>query len=297
MEVLKRRRQGYRLGSTIKYSEFYNLHPVVQLFYFAGIVAFSVMFNSPIYLATIFWSVLVLGLVYEFPMKVLKLVGFYVLIGIVIVAANAISSQRGTNVLFEYWDSFVTVESIVFGILSAAALVSIMIMFISFNKIVVQDRFLFIFSKVFPTIAFILMMTLRWIPYLKRLTTEITGVRKIQGMGAKTIGGTVFAYGAESSMASAESMKSRGYGTAGQKRTFYFNYKFKKTDLIFLLVELFLIALNIIFLVSGFGNVEIYKNFSTQKLFSINILTYAPLMLFCLIPYVQFFQTIAKGKR
>jgi energy-coupling factor transport system permease protein len=239
----------------------------------------------------------VLGLIYEFPVKVLKLVGFYVLIGIVIVAANAISSQRGTNVLFEYRDSYVTVESIVFGILSAAALISIMIMFISFNKIVTQDRFLFIFSKVFPTIAFILMMTLRWIPYLKRLATEVTGIRKIQGMGGKTIGSTVFAYGAESSMMAAESMKSRGYGTAGQKRTFYFNYKFKKADAIFLIVELILIAANIIFFASGFGSVEIYKNFNEQKLFAINIFAFIPLMLFCLIPYVQFIQTLAKGKR
>src|SRR5699024_12671618 len=91
------------------------------------------------------------------------------LIGTIFSLLNPLLVSRGSHILFYLGDRQITLEAIVFGVVMAFMVVSVIMLFISFNIILNGSKFLYIFSKFLPRIAFLFMLTILFVPLLKDL--------------------------------------------------------------------------------------------------------------------------------
>lgn len=298
MALLTRSRKGYRLESTIRYSPFYNIHPLAQVIYYLACLTFTLMFNNPIYLVSILLTVILLGLMYEQPKVIIKSLKFYLIVSVFIVLINVISIRRGRNILFYVFGKEITLEALLYGIIMAISLMSVFLIFTSFNKIITQDRFLFVFSKISKRLAFILMMAIRWIPVLNKTAADINMIQTTKGVDYTTKNKRsllkklavnleiLLGYSMENSMITAESMKARGYETTGKKRTFYFNYKLNNFDVLVLIVEGMLIAFNIYYYMHGYGEIDIYRKLTVESFWYVYLPAYISFLTLCFIPFL-----------
>ncbi len=75
--------------------------------------------------------------------------------GIIIILINPIISSRGgKTVLFYLFDRVITLESLVYGICTSISLISIMVLFLSYNLIITDDKFMYLFSDILPKTSF-----------------------------------------------------------------------------------------------------------------------------------------------
>lgn len=94
---------------------------------------------------------------------------------------NPLSNHRGVTVLFYLNDNAITLEAILYGLASAAMLVSVVMWFSCFNKIMTSDKIIYLFGRMIPVIALLLSMCFRFIPLLKARFREIHDGRNVWG--------------------------------------------------------------------------------------------------------------------
>ena len=133
-----------------------------------------------------------------------------------------------------------TLESILYGIVAASMIATVICWFSCFNKIMTSDKFIYLFGRIIPSLSLILSMTFRFVPKFKEQIQEVSNAQK--SMGRDTSEGSVFirvknsirilsaviTWSLENAIDTSDSMKSRGYGLTG--RTAYSNYVFDKRD-------------------------------------------------------------------
>jgi energy-coupling factor transport system permease protein len=152
--------------------------------------------------------------------------------------------------------------------MNALVIIGVMALFVSYNEVMSPNKLLFLFSKLLPQFAVLLMLTLRFIPLMKRRLAEISAIQTSKGLSmvhgrwmdkAKT--GILYVqvllvYSLEEAIQTADSMKARGYGNG--KRTSYEYFIFKKRDLFALLYLLVVFLLVLIGRLKGYGYLTIY---------------------------------------
>lgn len=210
--------------------------------------------------------------------------------GLLIVLLNPLISRRGETILFYFLDRPVTFESIVYGITMMFSLMNILISFISFNYTITQDKFMYLFSKYLPNTTFLIMMTMGFIPFLKKRSEEISTVQKTKGIDASkgsfkdkikdgmAILNILVTWTLEDSIITAQSMRARGYGLV-KDRTFYSNYKIGYRDIFVLLVLIILIFLLMFLWFRGFVSYNIYPKVDRLTI-DYNTLTFYLLYIF-----------------
>ena len=195
--------------------------------------------------------------------------GFVVLIFVLGTVLNPLFNHRGETVLFFINDNPITMEALVYGMLSTGSIVSVIYWFRAFSLIMTGDKLLYVFGAFTPKMALVLSMALRYIPLFAR-QAEKTGEAQM-AVGAD--GGdsiidkirsklkvfwVMVTWTLENGITTADSMESRGYGAG--KRTFFSLYRFKKTDAVSLLI---FVCLGIVFYTAlGFGgmNIDFYPS-------------------------------------
>jgi energy-coupling factor transport system permease protein len=133
-----------------------------------------------------------------------------------------------------------TLESITYGIASAAMLASVIIWFTCYTEVMTSDKFVYLFGRIIPALSLVLSMTLRFVP---KFTAQIKVVSEAQRcVGRDVSDGSVFqrlrngltilsimvTWSLENAIETADSMKSRGYGLPG--RTAFSIYRFDNRD-------------------------------------------------------------------
>ena len=110
-----------------------------------------------------------------------------------------------------------------------------------YNAVLTSDKFTSLFGNVIPALSLLLVMVLRLIPNFMRKATQIAGARKSIGKGAAegdtnkekledgmSILGALTSWALEGSVVTADSMRSRGYGTG--KRSSFMIYTMTSLD-------------------------------------------------------------------
>src|SRR5690625_5869023 len=100
----------------------------------------------------------------------------------IMIVLNPFLVSRGTNILFYFRGKQVTLEATMYGFVMALSIVTILLMFISFNIVLNGNKFLFIFYRILQTSAFLIMLTLRFMPLLKERYEEIDMAQRLKGM-------------------------------------------------------------------------------------------------------------------
>lgn len=220
--------------------EFSRFHPVVNFFWFAAVLVFSMFFLSPVYLAVS----LVCSAAYALYLGGGRRLRFMlkVLLPMMILAAviNPLFSHKGATVL-AYFPSGnpLTLEAVLYGCAAAVMLASTALWFICLTSVMTSDKLVYLFGRIVPSISLLISMSLRFAP---RFAAHLREVRaSLRGVGADFDGGIIkrakngvkiisimVTWALENSIDTADSMRSRGFGT--ERRTAFSIYKFTARD-------------------------------------------------------------------
>lgn len=298
--------------------EFSRYHPVVNLIFYLLVLG-TTMFQMSVGL--VFIS-LFSAVVYFFMLKKTEGLKYCaVVVGIIIVSAiiNPLFSHKGGTLLFYlFTGNPVTLESIIYGLISAIIIGAMLLWFSTFNQVMGVERILGAIGKVLPNVSLLITMIMRFIPQyirhqrkgsmvnkvnkrnygekinlLNREKTEKENVieackkqKKKNGID-KIIdnikeGSRTFSitttWALENSIYTADSMKARGFGTG--RRTNYSNYKFQKRDYLLIgwLVILWLVV------VFSLEREKVYTYYYPFIQVKNNVVVYLIYGLLCLTP-------------
>lgn len=151
---------------------------------------------------------------------------------------NPAFSHQGVTIL-TYFPSGnpLTLESIMYGIMAAFMLVTVICWFSCFNCVISSDKMVYLFGKAAPVLSLILSMTLRFIPDIAGQFGKVYRAQRASGYKPKDscfvrirtgchVFSAVVTWALERALVTADSMRSRGYGLPG--RSAYSLYRFKK---------------------------------------------------------------------
>lgn len=272
---------------------FRGIHPYVNFFYYVCVGSLAMYFTHPLFLVMALILMIGVNLSHDRGQALKKWTPLLIIMSTFLIALNPLLVSRGTNILFYFRGKQVTLEALTYGVMMALAIVIILILFVSFNLILNGNKFLYIFSKILPRTAFLLMLSLRFVPLLKSRLNEINDVQRIRGMTVtsgrirdRAKSGMVMmqillTWSLEEAVQTADSMKSRGYGTG--KTTSYIAYQMEKRDWGWLVTLLSLFVLCITGGFLGYGKIYIYPELGTLHLYLLDWL-----LLVCMIILIAF---------
>lgn len=239
-------------------SSFARRHPAVSFTYFVIILGFTMWFNHPICLAAslagaVAWSIYLKGKkAVRFALT--GLLPMFIFMWVI----NPLFSHAGVTIL-AYFPSGnpLTLESILYGLAAAIMLCAAVCWFSCCHEVMTSDRFIYLFGRIIPALSLLLSMVLRFVPRFKARFQTVSGAQRC--VGRDISGGNLYqkcrngvrilsvmiTWSLESSIETADSMKSRGYGLPG--RTAYSLYRFDEQDretlTLIVVLTLFVIAL------------------------------------------------------
>jgi len=259
---------------------FSEYHPMVNFYYFAAVILFSMFFTHPALLGIS----LVCAFAYSVYLKgrkalVFNLFGmlpFALLMGLL----NPLFNHGGVSILFYLPnDNPVTMEAVLFGVASAVMFVTVITWFSCYNVVMTSDKFTSLFGKVIPSLSLVFTMVLRFVPRYKKQLRVIANAQKCIGHNVTDgkwidkiknglcILSIMITWAMENAVDTADSMKSRGYGLPG--RTKFSHVRMEKRDGFTLAV---MAGLTTIILVCAFCGAVEMRYFPTIQMAPIGIL-------------------------
>lgn len=219
---------------------FSKQHPAVNFVFFMGAIVSVVVIQHPAYLL----SGLITGALYYLLLHGRK--GWKMILGLiplflVLSLINPLFNTYGDTILFVYWGRPYTWEALLYGMAIAAIFVNMLLWFGCYNAVLTSDKFTSLFGNLIPALSLLLVMVLRMIPNFIRKAKQITGVRSSIGKGVQEQDSTkekimegmtalsaLTSWALDGSIITADSMRSRGYGSS--KRTSFMLYTMKIAD-------------------------------------------------------------------
>ena len=220
---------------------FSDYHPFINFLYFTLVIGFSLVLAHPLAQGI----ALVCAIAYSVSATGKKSVLFLLRYCLPMVLHTAFITpafnHEGTTTLLYFSNGNpLTLESILYGFSAGAMLVTLLLWFTSFNRVMTSDKFIYLFGKVIPALSLVLSMSLRFVPKFK---TQMATVAEAQrSIGRDVSSGTLWSrtktaivifsimitWALENAIETADSMKSRGYGLKG--RSAFSIYRFDERD-------------------------------------------------------------------
>ena len=233
---------------------FSKYHPVTNFLFFLGAICFGVLFQHPAYLLV---GILCAGAYYLLlkGRKALKSIFMMLPLFLAVALINPIFNTQGAHVLFFLFGRPYTLEALLYGLAVGGILVITLLWFGCYNCIMTEDKFTALFGNFAPSLSLLLVMIFRLIPNLLAKAKQIADVRRCMGMGSEkgslkekiqsgmTVLLSLTGWALESSILTADSMRSRGYGTA--KRSSFQVYRLRGRDWQALMILLATAALTV----------------------------------------------------
>lgn len=278
---------------------FAGCHPIVNFAFYLFIIVFTIFLNHPVYIAVTF----LFALIFAFLLKGKNLLFFLLLFALPVFLLtsilNPIFNHYGTVIEnFYIFKNPVTVEALMYGIVSGTMLVTVLLWFQTYNEVVSSDKFIYLFGRIIPKLALIISMTLRLIPKMRVQLKAIANAQNMIGKGMKggnpirkikhgiRILSILITWCLENGIETADSMRARGYGL--RHRTSFTLYRFYKRDKFILSGTLCLASVCItgmIFRLTAFNYRLIELNFlAPWSVF--NYIVLASFILVCSIPII-----------
>lgn len=274
---------------------FYSFHPAVSAIYFASVLLITMFSGNPILAAVALLGGAFFYAVSEKKQNRVKEIGFYILIFLIVAISNPLFSHKGKTVLFFINSNPVTLESFFYGIGTALMLIAVILWFSCLNRVLTEDKILFLFGRFSPKIALLISNALRFIPLLKNQGEKIRAAQKAMGLyssdsitdrlrGLLRTFSALISWSLENAVDTAASMKARGYGLKNRSR--YAPYKFKKSDALMLCI---IIVADLICVFAIFANqldFEFYPTVSFSPFNFVNLAAISAFALLCLLPFI-----------
>ncbi|MHA6532903.1 energy-coupling factor transporter transmembrane component T [Paenibacillus sp. BAC0078] len=275
-------------------SGFRSMHPSVALVYYAGLLLFAVLVFHPLFLATEIAGLAVLLLLQGQGRQLLRGLPFYLLMAGSVTVLNPLFSHRGAHILFYFMDQPITLEAVLYGLMMSAVLLTLFVLFISYNYTVTADKFMYLFAAAVPRTTLLTLMALRFVPLFQRRLRQITLIQRTRGVDIRTGGlrkrmkdgmtllKVLLAWSLEEALQTADSMKARGYGV--RKRSVYGAYRLDLLDKAVLLLLAVSGLIPLLFWMQGYGMLEIYPRMKPMHFGWGDTAMYVSFCLFVLTP-------------
>lgn len=220
---------------------FSDYHPFVNLLYFVLVIGFSLALSHPLAQAISLVCACVYAVSINGKKSVLFLVKYCLPMVLLTAFINPAFNHEGTTILL-YFDNGnpLTLESILYGFSAGVLLITLLLWFSSFNRIMTTDKFIYLFGKLIPALSLVLSMSLRFVPKFKSQMKTVADAQRSMGRDvsngslysrtktAISIFSIMITWSLENAIETADSMKSRGYGLKG--RTAFSIYSFDERD-------------------------------------------------------------------
>lgn len=254
--------------------KFAEYHPVINFTFFIGAIIFGMILLHPYFLI----CSMILSVSYYLTIKGRQ--GWKLVLGLmplflVLSFMNPFFNTSGSHTLFTYWNRPYTLEAVAYGAALASMMITILVWFACYNAVMTSDKFLYLFGKMAPSITLILTMVLRLVPSYQKKVQQLNGARRCIGKGSDsgtkkenlehgvTLLSALTSWALESSVITADSMQSRGYGCG--KRTTFSLYRWEKRDKALFAVMLVQIVFLIFCLCHGAASVTYTPIFEIQS--------------------------------
>ena len=220
---------------------FLDYHPFINFLYFALVIGFSLVLAHPLaqgiaLVCAIAYSVSATG-----KKSVLFLLRYCLPMVLLTAFINPAFNHEGTTTLLYFSNGNpLTLESILYGFSAGAMLVTLLLWFASFNRVMTSDKFIYLFGKVIPALSLVLSMSLRFVPKFKTQMATVAEAQRSIGRDVSSgslwsrtktaivIFSIMITWALENAIETADSMKSRGYGLKG--RSAFSIYRFDERD-------------------------------------------------------------------
>ncbi|MDY5947728.1 MAG: energy-coupling factor transporter transmembrane component T [Oscillospiraceae bacterium] len=278
---------------------FSRRHPAVNLMFFAAAAIFAMMFDHPVFIGISFSAALAYAVKLKgkaalkmFFCALLPLLIFVVLI-------NTIFAGYGVTVLYTFASGKrITLESAVCGGVTGSLVVTMLLWFACFNEVVTEDKFMYAFGGRMPNTALMLLMVFRFVPLYKRQLSETLSARRAAGLAQSSgraaelknacaaVSG-VITRALENAIETADSMKSRGYGSG--RRTSYSRFTFSPADAVMIIEILVLSAVIAAGKLSGFAEASYNPIIEIGGFSAMLAVSAAAYAIFCFFPIIYDF--------
>lgn len=275
---------------------FATYHPLIVFAFFVGAVVLCVLVNDPLVELAAFACAAAYYLCVA-GRAGLKTIALLLPLGVAVAAANPLLNPRGETVLFTWLAGRpYTLEALVYGASMSLMFLSVLLWFFAYNKVMTSDRFTYLFGRLAPALTLIFTMVLRLVPTYQRKAQEIATARACVGHSLATGGilqrarsGTVIlsalvSWALEGSIDTADSMRSRGFGTG--RRTFFAKYAFTARDCVLLAAMTVLFAAALAGVLAGAGTMEFFPHLAFSAPDILDALAIAAFALFLILPTV-----------
>ena len=220
---------------------FAEFHPFNNLIYFALVIGFTLALSHPLAQGISLVSSIVYMSSIEGKKSVLFLLKYCLPMVLLTAFINPAFNHEGTTILLYFSNGNpLTLESILYGFSAGAMLVTLLLWFTSFNRVMTSDKFIYLFGKVIPALSLVLSMSLRFVPKFKAQMETVTEAQRSIGRAVSSgslwqrmktailIFSIMITWSLENAIETADSMKSRGYGLKG--RSAFSIYRFDERD-------------------------------------------------------------------
>ena len=274
---------------------FYNLHPAASAVYFASVLLITMFSGNPILASAALFGGALFCAVSEKKSNRIKESAFYLLIFLIIAISNPLFSHKGRTVLFFINSNPVTLESFFYGTGTALMLIAVILWFSCLNRILTEDKILFLFGRFSPKTSLLISNALRFIPLLKNQGERIHSAQKAMGLyssenlsdrlrGVLRAFSALISWSLENAIDTASSMKARGYGLKNRSR--YAPYKFGKCDALMLVFVAASDAVTAFAIFSDQLDFVFYPTVYFSAFNFINIAAISSFALLCFLPFI-----------
>ena len=245
---------------------FGTLHPAVSMCYFVCVIGLTLA--CP-HVVTVLLSLLGSTL-FNLALRGRKAFGrtmrFVLPMFLIVCIGNPLVNHRGVTMLCLLFNQWITLEAIVYGVVTACSLAAIILWFGCYQEVMTSDKFLYLFGKIAPATALLITSALRFIPQMQQNAAQIKESRAmlqdnsprlfqklahaIQNLSA------LLGMSMENAVQTADSMKARGFGA--RRRTTFHLFRFDARDARTLALILTLSGICVVARCYGHGYMEYY---------------------------------------
>jgi len=284
---------------------FLHYHPAVVFIYICSAIVSAMMSYAPVYVAISLLCASLCSVYFNGAKKYLRALLLLLPLLLLLIILTPLTNSRGATAIIDLRFTTVTAEAIIFGLCMGGMLISVFIWFQCYQKLITNDKFLFLFGRIAPTSSLIVSMIIKFIPVTgeklraireagKALSpANISGKddkQKSAGMLAKMRRGTrmisiLMSRCLEDSIETADSMRSRGYGT--RRRTVFGAQRFTYRDGISACVCAGTFTVHLVFVVITSGSQDFFPFLTMGDIYAVDLCLYAVMLLWPLLIEVK----------
>ncbi len=152
-----------------------------------------------------------------------KRYGYYIVFFIVYTLINPIVSHNGKTVLFLANNTPITLEALMYGVYAAVMIISVLLWFSSYSRVMTSDRLCYLLGRVSPRLSLLISMTIRFVHIFGARRREVKSAALAEGYFLDGniidtircelhIMSVLATWSLENGIRTADSMEARGYG-------------------------------------------------------------------------------------